>query len=71
MLRKYLNEGFVVTPPEHSTLVPSNLGTVCHVEEIVSVSPDGSYVMIVVVVVVVVVVIVVVDYYYYYYYYYE
>ena len=42
MLRKYLNEGFVVTPPEHSTLVPPTLGTVCHVEEIVSVGKDGA-----------------------------
>ncbi|KNB45866.1 hypothetical protein JH06_0542 [Blastocystis sp. subtype 4] len=39
MLHKHLHESFIVTPPNQSQ---SDLGTICHVEEVVSVGADGA-----------------------------
>ncbi|KAK8800936.1 hypothetical protein WA588_001764, partial [Blastocystis sp. NMH] len=37
MLRKNLHSSFIITPPNHS-----EVGTICHIEEIVSVGEDGA-----------------------------
>ena len=39
MLHKHLHESFIVTPPNQSQ---SDLVTICHVEEVVSVGADGA-----------------------------
>ena len=42
MVRKYLRSPFIVTPPAHDSS-SSTLGTVCRIEEIVTVGDDGAY----------------------------